>query len=253
MTRRLSLLSFVLSATLLAGLAAVLLLDVEPVSSPSGPGVTAYVPAPTPAIDALGDKLAQKPDIWTAVADAQPLFGLRTIELLDLPARYDVREHGLGGREDTLSFGDFGSEALHLQLIIYRTGGEAPAPSTFFVDLARRAAESGVGVVSLGRAVAQETKFGVAEVAEAQLSRAGAERSCRAFRLAASADMPHRIMGWACDAEPVTAPEIGCFVDHLALTEAAQDTPLAALFEAAAGRQRPECGGVPLPVPPKGA
>lgn len=256
--RRLSLLSFGLSATLLVGLGAIALLDVklpdqQRAASTPRAGAISYTPPPTPAIDALGDNLTQKPDIWTQADDSQPLFQVRSLELVDLPSRYDAREHGRGGRLDLLSFGEFGGPGLHLHLVVYRMGGEAPSPSTLFVDLARRAAESGVGVVALGNTVTQDTKFGTAEIAGVELSHGGRERACQAFRIDVAADLPHQILGWTCDDEPVTAPEVACFVDHLSLTESAREPRLAALFETAAGRQRPECGGVPLPIPPKGA
>lgn len=258
---RLSLLSFVLSAVVLAGLAAMMLLGVPPAGvdrEAARPPLTAYKPAPTPALDALGDRLMQKPDIWIPVADPEPLFKVRSLELVDLPSRYEVREHGRGGRLDLMSFGDFGGPGLHLHVVVYRMGGEAPAPSTLFVDLARRAAESGVGVTALGTPMVHETKFGTAEIAGAALNVAGRERACQAFRLdavrsdAASA-APHQILGWTCDDEPVTDAEIACFIDHLSLTEATSDGQLQSLFAEAAHRQRPECGGVPQPVPPKGA
>ncbi|MGV6871377.1 hypothetical protein ACUSIJ_01615 [Pseudochelatococcus sp. B33] len=251
--RHLSLLSFALSAILFVGLAAIVLLDIAPAereTRAARPGALTYAAPPTPAIDGL----TQKPDIWTEVADPVPLFKVRSLEVVDLPASYGVREHGRGGRLDLLSFGDFAGPGLHLHLVVYRMGGEAAPPSTLFVDLARRAAESGVGVTGIGTTITHDTKFGTAEIAGVELSLDGRERACQAFRVdVAATDATRQILGWTCDDEPVTAPEIACFIDHLALTEAATEPRLVALFETAARRQRPECGGVPLPVPPKGA
>lgn len=255
-SRRLSRLSFLFSATLIAGLGAIALLDITP-----GNHKTATLPqradstysAPlTPAIDALGAP-GQKPDLWIETAGAEPFYHVRSLELVDLPARHEVREHGRGGRLDLLSFGDVASPGLSLHLVVYRMGDEARAPSTLFVDLARRAAEMGIGVLTLGNPIAQDTKFGMAEIAGAALSVDSRERACQVFRVdAGGGDAPYQILGWTCDDEPVTAPEIACFIDHLALTDAATDPHLRAMFEAAAARQRPECGSVPLPVPPKG-
>ncbi|MFT0891072.1 hypothetical protein [Pseudochelatococcus sp. G4_1912] len=252
--RKISLISFILSAALFAGLVAIAVLSPAPSDAPSNsPAVTAYVAQPTPAIDALGDKLMQKPNIWTLLAAPEQLFQLRSRELLELSATYTAREHGLGGREDVLTFGSFGGHDLHLHFAIYRMGKEAPRPSTFFVDLARRSAESGVGVVSTGRAIAQETKFGPAEIADATLSYNGDERQCKAFRLTVPASgQAYQMSGWACDETPVTPNEIACFVDHLALTAAADSAGLSALFTSANQHQRPECGGIPIPVPPEG-
>lgn len=259
--RRLSLLSLGLSAVTLAGLAAIALLDMAPgdtdAARPRSLAGT-YTAPPTPAIDALAEEGGQKPRIWSETIDPEPLFRVRSLELVDLPSRYTVREHGLGGRLDLLSFGRFAGPGLHLHLVVYRMGKEAPPPSTLFVDLARRAAESGVGVTALGTTIVQDTKFGVAEIAGVELNVGGQGRACQAFRLDGSqlstADgASHRILGWTCDDEPVTAAEIACFVDHLALAEGAADAQLKSLFETAARHQRPECGGVPLPVPPQGA
>lgn len=252
--RRLSLLSFGLTAVAFAGIAAMTFLDVQPADiapARNGHAIEPYTAPATPAIDALGERLAQKPDIWNVVADAAPLFRMRSLELVDLPASYEVREHGRGGRLDLMSFGDFDQPGLHLHMVVYRMGAEAPPPSTLFVDLARRAAETGVGVAGIGTPVVHETKFGTAEIAGVALSQSGRERLCQAFRLDISAQAPYQMLGWTCDDVPVSAPEIACFIDHMALVDNASDPRLAALFDTAAKRQRPECGGVPIPVPPK--
>lgn len=254
-SRRLSWVSLAFSLTLFAGVAAIALLDIDPFGDETvqtHPGVTAYNAPSTPAIDALGERLTARPDIWTQIPDAEPLYRMRSLELVDLPASYEAREHGRGGRLDLLSFGDFASAGLHLHLVVYRMGEEAPPPSTLFVDLARRGAESGVGVISLGNTLTQDTKFGIAEVAGAELSFGGRERACQVYRLNVADQTTLQLLGWTCDDEPVTAPEIACFIDHLALTEVANDTALTRLFDSAAQRQLPECGAVPLPVGPEG-
>ena len=121
------------------------------------------------------------------------------------------------------------------------------------VDLARRSAESEVGIINTSRPVVQETKFGPAEIADATLSHNAEERQCQAFRLTVpTGGQPYQMSGWACDEVPVTPEEIACFVDHLALTSAANGTALPTLFANANQHQRPECGGVPVPVPPEG-
>lgn len=254
--RRVPPVSVALSALLLAGIVALAIPGVVPTGDTSGSGssapLEAYVARPTPAIDALDDK----PALWTNAETPEPLYQLRTQELLDLPARYAAREHGLGGREDVLAFGDYHGEGLHLRLSVYRMGKEAPRPSTFFVDLARRSAEAGVGVTGMGPPVAEDTKFGPTEIADARLNLDGDERACQAFRLMTTAEGEQtswQISGWVCDAAPVAPLEIACFLDHLSVTEAAHDTSLSRLFARANERRRPECGGVPQPIPPKGA
>lgn len=245
--KRVSVVSLVLTVTLVAGIAALKVPGIGPGNGDAffAPPET-YVARPTPAIDALDDK----PAIWTTIPAAEPLYGLRTRELIDLPARYVAREHALGGREDVLAFGDYHDEGLHLRLSIYRLGREAPPASTFFVDLARRSAEAGVGITGMGRLTMEDTKFGPAEITDVRLNHEGTERVCQAFRQTDVAGW--QISGWFCDSTPVEPLEIACFLDHLAVTEAARETPAAALFAAANERRRPECGGVPQPVPPKG-
>lgn len=254
-TRRpLPLITLAISAVIFAGFIVLFVLYPPAYETPSEfSQVTPYVARPTPAIDALGESLTKKPDIWTIISNPDALFQLRSRELLELPLNYTVREHGLGGREDVLSFGNFAGNDLHLHYAIYRMGDEAPKSSTFFVDLARRSAESEVGVINTGRPLVQETKFGPAEIADATLSYNSEKRQCTAFRLMITTTaQPYQMSGWACDEPHVTPEEIVCFVDHLALTPSADNTILPALFANADQHLRPECGGVPVPIPPKG-
>ena len=51
-----------------------------------------------------------------------------------------------------------------LRLVIYRPGKEAPPDQPFFVDLARRAAETGRAITRAAQPSAIVTKFGAFEV-----------------------------------------------------------------------------------------
>lgn len=255
--RRMALVSFVLTGALMAGFAAMVMLGVDSDTDTSGNSLANYVPAPTPAIDAL----ASAPAIWTNHARPDPIFQLRAPELHGLPTIYTARSHGSGGQEDALVFGNFASEALHMRLAVYRMGNEAAAPSTFFVDLVRRAADAGVSVVRNDLPATQPTKFGPAEVAGAVLSSGGVERECTAFRIR-EGDNPVEVSGWMCNSTPVARETLGCIIDDLILDTAILETvttqpeqqkaALVTLFDQSASRLRQECGSVPLPVGPQG-
>ncbi|MBF9233015.1 hypothetical protein [Microvirga alba] len=171
--------------------------------------------------------------IWKPIPASPALYGLdKSLG----PATVEARQHTSGGREDTLSLGTLG-EARYARISLMH-GFTEPARS-FFVDLARRAAEAGLSVARNTQSRMVPTKFGPVEAAAVTLA-ATTEQNCQAFRFA-DAEAGFGFHGWFCGAASVTAvddTQLTCFIDKISF--AGSDYPaLKALF-ARAERNRLE-------------
>ncbi|MBB4019293.1 hypothetical protein GGR16_004340 [Chelatococcus caeni] len=202
----------------------------------------AAVPA-TPGLDA-----AVARPIWIRASAPVPVFALAASGIGpgfgDRERSYEAQHHGLGGQEDIVGIGRFAAPGPHLRLSVYRPGGEAGTPSSFFVDMVRAASEAGLAVsrTSVPRGVT--TKLGTMEVAEAQLVGQGVVRSCSAFRLLHDAPAL-RLSGWVCGADdrPRADAALRCVIDGLEPAASLDDGGLKALFHAA--RPAATCGAAP--------
>jgi hypothetical protein len=211
----------------LLGLATAGLLRDWPTSTPS-------TPAP-PA----------SPVAWIDIAKPYPLFELVAPSLGPVQPAYTARRHAAGGgREDVLTFGQFGGPKTFLRIGVYRHGGEEVSDSIYFVDMARRASASGLGVTEADLPQAMPTRFGDFESGALELS--GPEnvkrRNCRGFRLDVAT--PALTMGgFMCGAgdEKVGAADLACVIDRLGLLAAGQDRDLADFFGAAGRRKSRAC------------
>lgn len=219
---------------------------------PGGPFVSApsariafESPAPTEALARFDPAPGAEPEplpAWVAIENPMAPFNLDAAEL-DLPRRHDAARHTTGGgRDDVFVFGDFGVDAPHLRLSAYRPGGEAPPPSTFFVDLVRRAGEAGLAVVRSAVATPLATRLGAVEVAEVSLSGTSGARHCLAFRL--NSAEPLRLSGWACGTaeQPAARARLACLIDRLDLVPG-EEPGLASWFAAAGQGRSAACGG----------
>jgi hypothetical protein len=90
-------------------------------------------PAETPPVLPRPILSAPQP-AWRPATAIAPLYALDE-------ARFAVRLHPELGREDAAAVGALGEDGPHLRLVLRR--GPASPPSSFFVDLARRAVRSG--------------------------------------------------------------------------------------------------------------
>lgn len=181
-------------------------------------------PVPAPA--------AAAPPPWRPLPQAAPLYDLDG-------ARFSARLHAELGREDIGALGAFGEDGPHLHLAVGRS--PARAPTSLFVDLARRAGGVGIGVARVGRAEAVGTKFGPLEVAGAELA-GERTRACLAFR-SPEGEIGLRLAGWLCGAaeHPARPERLACLLDGLALAPAADDPALRVLFAQAEGRRLATC------------
>jgi hypothetical protein len=185
------------------------------------------------------------PPAWQPIGNPVAIYAIDAPALKALPLSLEARRHVSGAREDALAYGAVESAAeAHARFVVH--DGDGPQdPHSFFVDLARSAADAGLAVTRSTQPAALPTKFGTAESAEVVLS-ATSDRSCHAFRLA-SPEAEFHVLGWACGAggRPVTHRELTCLIDRLALTPAADDAELKALFVRAETQRHAGCSPAP--------
>lgn len=183
------------------------------------------------------------PATWVDIAKPYPLYELLAPSL-GQPV-YTARRHAPGGgREDVLTFGQFGGAKPFLRLNVYRQGEEEVVDAAYFVDMARRAAASGLGVLQAELPQALSTRFGDFESGGLELSGAGNMKrgNCRGFRLAL--EKPALTLGGLmCGAgeDKLAAADLACALDRLDLVAAGQDLELADFFGAAGGRKSRAC------------
>jgi hypothetical protein len=194
------------------------------------PTSPAVAPAPRPA--------------WLDIAKPYPLFELSAQSLIREKPVYTARRHSTGGgREDVLTFGDFGGKQAFLRLSIYRHGSEEASNAIYFVDMARRAGAAGLAVTQAELPRALPTRFGVFESAPLELAAAGLKRkNCRGFRLE-STQPALSLGGLACGGgeQAFSAADTACLIDRLDLLAAGQDQALADFFGATQGKTGRGC------------
>lgn len=190
-------------------------------------------------------------------------FDLDVSELAKEKKAYSVqqRERG-GGRQDTLSFGEFAGGKLYLRFDILQTAGEKLGNSDFFLDMARHAAKAGLAVTRIGQPSPLAARLGAFESADIRLSQTGdggasaaaGERGCLAVRLLNS-KLSVEIAGLACGvvARPIDRRAMSCLLDRLQYVPAgddkAEDKALERLFAKADPAQGQGCLAAAAPAP----
>jgi hypothetical protein len=192
---------------------------------------------PAVPIEVPPSALTAPPSPWQPIPPGAALFELEGMGALE----QESRRHAEGGREDTLMAGMPG-DAGHMRLRVRRDVAD-PGPSSFYVDLARQAAEAGLSVTRSGQSAPLHTKLGIVEIAAVTLAAEG-EQACQAFRFV-QGEPAFAVQGWLCGTPdlPVTPAHLACLIDRLAVAGTG-DPALAAVF-AAAERQRVEGCGAP--------
>ncbi|WP_162820246.1 hypothetical protein [Microvirga calopogonii] len=148
----------------------------------------------------------------------------------------EAREHVNGAREDTLVLGRFG-DFRYAQVTLVQ--GTAETAGSFYIDIVRRAARSGLAVAHQGQSRMIETKFGPVEAAPLLLANKG-EQACQAFRLPDAA-AEFSFQGWLCGSSAPDEAQLACFIDGITLAGGTNPS-LKAVF-ARAERSRTEgCG-----------
>jgi len=197
------------------------------------------VAAAPPARGAAIDAPAAQPAVPRPLA-----FDLAAPEFAKEAKAVTVRVLENGGREDSLTLGQFGPSAAFLRLDI-RSGADKRGSSDFFLDLTHHASDAGLSVQKIGAPAPFATRFGAFEVGEIKLSLAGAEgeRVCQAMRLAGSKHGVE-IAGIVCGAggKQIDRRALPCLVDRLEYRPAADKAALAKFFEASAAERGHACG-----------
>ena len=148
----------------------------------------------------------------------------------------EAREHANGAREDTLVLGRFG-DFRYAQVALVQ--GTAEAAGSFYIDIVRRAARSGLAVAHQGQSRMIETKFGPVEAAPLTLANKG-EQSCQAFRLP-DAVTEFSFQGWLCGSSAPDEAQLACFIDGIALVGGTNPS-LRAVFAQADRNRNEACG-----------
>jgi hypothetical protein len=199
---------------------------------------------------------AAAPVAWFEIAKPVPVYALAAPQLAHETFTYQARRHAPGGgREDTLTFGDFAKPGIFMRLAVYRHGAEKPVDDApLFVEMARRAAPLGLSIVHASFEPDQPTRFGPLEMAALTLSAGPLDRqskreNCRGFRLVQMAPGV-TIAGLACAGADQTlgATDMACLVNRLDLASPGDDRALRAFF-AASPRNPTACGSEPASQP----
>jgi hypothetical protein len=185
---------------------------------------------------------------WVEISRPREIFRLEAPEFAGEAKLYVARQHRTGGgRQDIWEFGGSNETAPLLNLLIYQPGNEAPPDSPFYVELARRAAETGRAIIRAEQPVLMATRFGAFEIARLDLARDGtAARECLGFRFA-NMEPNLRITGFACGGgegpvSPLTSKAaLTCFIDQIDLAPAVEDKGLVDFFAANYAIRSPNC------------
>ena len=181
---------------------------------------------------------------WSEIIKPIALYGLATPEFGKEPRLYEAKRHMSGaGRLDALTFGTFDADDKRfLNIAIYRVGAETPGEFSFFVDLARRAAASGLAIARSSQPSALDTRFGAFEVADVTLRGGSEDRACLGFRMN-RAEPALRISGFACPSSDAGLDKaaFACTLERLDLHASGDDRPLGDFFAKAELARNPEC------------
>jgi hypothetical protein len=203
----------------------------------SDAGTGGFAPDPV-IVGSIQDRSrASGPSTWQTVRKPVELFALQAPQFQRHAAQYQARANAAGDREDTLIFEPNAAEFPEAKVTLRRLSGQRDMPS-LFIDMTRQQAERGVAVTRAGTSGKLATKFGDIDVADMTFTDAsGRHLSCLAFR----SDGAIGLGGWFCAAAgaAVERPELGCFIDRLALLKAGEDKDLRRYFAEAEQRRRP--------------
>lgn len=163
-----------------------------------------------------------------------------------------------GGREDSLTLGQFAGSGPYLRLDLRRTSAEKRPSPDFFLDLTRHAAGAGLSAFKIGQPAPLATRFGAFEGADIRLTLAapegaGGERVCAAFRLPAAKSGLFEVAGLACAAgvKPMDRRALGCLIDRLEFAPGALAAPLGQFSQAADVDRAKACAAASAAGPEK--
>lgn len=192
------------------------------------------------------EQVAAPPPVWTAIPRPVRLIGWELVGEQATEVYSARRREADGAREDAITIGrPEDASRTHARVTLTRNAAGAPTPSpsgSFYLSLARRAAEVGVATRRASPPVAALSKFGAIETADTLLAVGEVERPCLAFRRVEDGGA-HALDGWWCppQGQEPTRPGLACALDRLSLLAAGEDKALRALFVAAEKRRTDGC------------
>lgn len=173
--------------------------------------------------------------VWVDVSRPLPMFAFAAPEFSRQTSTYAMRRHSAGGgREDTITLGQFAESGPYMRLVVHQVGAEGAPAQTLFLESVRRAADAGLALDSIAAPSILQTRFGPVEIADAKIALPGAAKArqgCAVFRF--SADQPAlRVSGLACGAAGAAFAhrQMSCLVGGLDLTAASDDPDLQKFF-----------------------
>lgn len=177
-------------------------------------------------------------------------FDLAAPEFAKLKRDFSSSPRELGGRDDVLTLGEFGGRGPYVRIALQQAEGEK-LRSDFSLDMSRLAVQAGVGVLRVAPPSAIATRFGAFEAADIRLTqgplealatKAGAERSCVAFRLI-DQKLSVEAAGLACGAAgaPIDKKSLGCILDRIDYAPGGGEQALDQFFARAASEPVAPC------------
>jgi hypothetical protein len=180
---------------------------------------------------------------WAPITKPIHLYSLDAAEIIGPPAGYEAQRHQLGGREDLLTFGRFDTPSPYLKLSIYRPQRDRIPASSFFLDVARSAADVGLWISHSFIASPLATRFGDFEAGEVAVGDSADRTNCLGFRFLGPGENL-RITGLYCGTamHPADRVSLTCLLNRLDLLSSGDDAPLRDFFvEAESRRSDGEC------------
>ncbi len=206
-------------------------------------------PAPGPAETQV---VTAPPPEWVDIAHPLALFDLSAPQFAHLPQSYAARRNRLGGRQDSLTFGQLDGGDAFFRLTLYRVGREAVPDVPLFVDLVRLGASVDLAVTRSAIPANLPTRFGPFETADIDLAAgAAAPVPCLGFR-GAGLGGSFRLSGFACGtrALPMSRPALACLIDRLELDGGGDDPALVRYFAQSEMNRDGACAGTALAPDP---
>ena len=178
---------------------------------------------------------------WSDVSHPFELYMIASPDLAE-PTSYIAQRNRGGGRRDTITFGDPTADAQYLRMTFYRAGSEKAVVPSFWVEMARRAADGALSVERTAVPDHLKTRFGNFETGDILVSSGTASRACVGYRMAVQ-DPDFRISGFACGprAQPVDRRALSCLIDRIDLVAAGDDKALSLFFARAEIDRQAEC------------
>jgi hypothetical protein len=174
---------------------------------------------------------------WQPTRKPVELIALQAPQFDRAQAQYQARSNAAGVREDALIF-EPNVPGMPEARVVLRRSAQGDAAPSLFIDMTRQQAERGVAVTRAGTPGKLLTKFGELEVADMTFADdSNRNQSCLAFRSTGAVGLT----GWFCGAQgaAVDRPELGCFIDRVALLKSGEDRDLRKFFTEAEQRRRP--------------